>query len=250
MDYFGGVPLNPDLLGKDEGHIKGKETQSKPSVGNEEDSVERIAGLVSKVLTPQLISLLVVIIFAFASPTGTGPLLNSLQCFLLGVVFIVVLPISPVIVAYARGKVDIWVSSREARTFYFILAILTYFIGALIFLYGESISMYAISLTYALVTLAVALINLKWKISVHTAGVSGPSTALVYVYGVIALSFVALIVLVIWSRVKLKAHTTGQSLAGAIVAMFVALGVYLVVYPLWDPGFWFYILLQNFLLIF
>ncbi|MFB0559715.1 MAG: hypothetical protein ACETWM_00595 [Candidatus Lokiarchaeia archaeon] len=242
--------MNPDFTGKDEGEIKEQVNQSKSKMENEKDTAYRVADLVSKILTPQLISLVVVLIFAFASPTGTGPLLNSLQCFLIGVVFVVVLPISPVLVSYALGKVDIWVSSREARTFYFMLAILTYFIGAIIFFYEQSVSMYAISLTYAFVTLAVALINLRWKISVHTAGVSGPSTALVYVYGLVGLSSIALIVLVIWSRVKLKAHTTSQSIAGAIVAMFVTLGVYTLVYPLWDPGFWFNILLQNIFFIF
>ena len=242
--------MNPGFTGKDEGEINGQENQSKSIMENEKNTAYRAADSVSKILTPQLISLLVVLIFAFASPTGTGPLLSSLQCFLLGIVFVVVLPISPVVVAYAMGKVDIWVSSRETRTFYFILAILTYFIGAVIFFYEKSISMYAISLTYAFVTLAVALINLKWKISVHTAGVSGPSTALVYVYGLVALSSIALIVLVIWSRVKLKAHTISQSIAGAMVAMFVTLGVYALVYPLWDPGFWFNVLLQNIFFIF
>ncbi len=242
--------MNPGFTGKDEGEINGQENQSKSIMENEKNTAYRAADSVSKILTPQLISLLVVLIFAFASPTGTGPLLSSLQCFLLGIVFVVVLPISPVVVAYAMGKVDIWVSSRETRTFYFILAILTYFIGAVIFFYEKSISMYAISLTYAFVTLAVALINLKWKISVHTAGVSGPSTALVYVYGLVALSSIALIVLVIWSRAKLKAHTISQSIAGAMVAMFVTLGVYALVYPLWDQGFWFNVLLQNIFFIF
>ncbi len=242
--------MNPDFTRKDEGKTAEKENQSKTIMGNEKESAYRAADLVSKILTPQLISIIVVLIFAFTSPTGTGPVLSPLQCFLIGIVFVVVLPISPVLASYAMGKVDIWVSSREARTFYFVLAILTYFIGAMVFYYEKSISMYAISLTYAFVTLAVALINLKWKISVHTAGVSGPSTALVYVYGLVALSLIAIIVLVIWSRVKLKAHTTWQSIAGAVVAMFVTIGVYVLVYPLWDPGFWLNVLLQNFFVIF
>lgn len=242
--------MNPDFKGKDEGHTKEQENQSKHIRKNGKETVYRIADLISKILTPQLISLMVVIIFAFMSPIGTGPLLNPLQCFLLGIAFIVVLPISPVLVAYARGRVDIWVSSRRSRTFFFILAILIYFIGAAIFLCEKSIIMYVISLTYAFVTLAVALINLKWKISVHTAGISGPSTALVYVYGLIALFSIALIVLVIWSRVKLKAHTTGQAIAGAIVAIFVTIGVYVFTYPFWDLGFWLKVLLQNLFIIF
>nr|MDO8082636.1 hypothetical protein [Candidatus Freyarchaeota archaeon] len=229
--------MNPDPAGKDDGYTKIKENQ-KSAVGNGKDAAYRVASLVSKVLTPQFIAFSVVLILAFASPIGTGPLLNSLYCFLLGIIFIVVLPISPVLVAYALGRVDIWVSSRTRRTPFFILAIVTYFIGALIFFYGKSTAMYAISLSYAFVTLAVTLINLKWKISVHTAGVSGPSTALVCVFGIVALPVVAMILLVIWARIKIKAHTTWQSVAGAIVATLITLIVYPLVYPLLGPSFW------------
>jgi len=244
MKRFGGFCLNHDST---EDHLNEHGYESDSAAGSAENGTHRAADLVSKVLTPQFIGFLVVLVFAFMAPTGTGPILNSLQCFLLGVLFVVVLPISPVLVAYARGKVDIWVSSREARTFYFALAVLAYLAGAVVFSYEKATAMYAISLTYGFVTLAVAIINLKWKISVHTAGVSGPSTALVYVFGLAALPFFALVIPVAWARIKLKAHTVGQSIAGIIVAMLVTLGVYALAYPIRDPGFFLWVLLQNFL---
>jgi membrane-associated phospholipid phosphatase len=114
---------------------------------------------------------------------------------------------------------------------------MTYLIGSLIFFYGKSTTMYAISLSYVFVTLGVTLINLKWKISVHAAGISGPSTALVCVFGLAALPVVALIVLVVWARIKLKAHTPWQSIAGAIVGILITLSVYVIFYPLLGPNF-------------
>ncbi|WXG39787.1 MAG: hypothetical protein WED07_03000 [Candidatus Freyarchaeum deiterrae] len=230
--------MNPDSTRKNDGYNKAKKIRrTKSTVGNRRDTAYRAADLISKVLAPQPFAFLVVLILAFASPIGTGPILNSLYCFLLGIIFIVFLPVSPVLVAYALGRVDIWVSSRTRRTPFFIFAILIYLIGSLIFFYGKSTAMYAISLSYVFVTLSVAIINLKWKISVHTAGVSGPSTALVGVFGLVALPVVALIVLVVWSRIKLKAHTTWQSIAGAIVGTLVTLGVYVLFYPLLGPSF-------------
>jgi hypothetical protein len=126
--------LNPNPTGKDDRHARIKKIQ-KSTMENKKDTSDRVASLVSKVLAPQSVAFLVVLILAFASPIGTGPLLNSLYCFLLGIAFIVVLPVSPVLVAYALGRVDIWVSSRTRRTPFFILAIMTYLIGSLIFFY-------------------------------------------------------------------------------------------------------------------
>lgn len=163
--------MNPDSTRKNDGYNKAKKIRrTKSTVGNRRDTAYRAADLISKVLAPQPFAFLVVLILAFASPIGTGPILNSLYCFLLGIIFIVFLPVSPVLVAYALGRVDIWVSSRTRRTPFFIFAILIYLIGSLIFFYGKSTAMYAISLSYVFVTLSVAIINLKWKISVHTAG--------------------------------------------------------------------------------
>lgn len=227
--------MNTDSTGKDEGYTKMKGNQ-KSAVGNRKDVAYFVASLVSKVLTPQFTAFWVVLILAFESPIGTGPLLNSLYCLLLGIIFLVVLPISPVLVAYALGKVDIWVSVRESRTPYFILATTTYFVGALIFFYGKSTTMFAVSLSYAFVTLGLTLINLKWKISVHSAGVSGPLMAVVCVFGLVSLPVIALIVTVVWARIKLKAHTIGQSIAGAILGALITLSVYFLVYPLWGTS--------------
>lgn len=68
---------------------------------------------------------------------------------------------------------------------------------------------------YGTNTLIVFFINLKWKISVHAMGVTGPTTALLlfnplgFLMGLIA-------PLVMWNRVVLNKHSPNQVLAGAI----------------------------------
>jgi len=49
-------------------------------------------------------------------------------------------------------------------------------------------------------------------------GVSGPFAALVYVFGLTALPFLVLLILIGWSRIKLECHNLSQVLAGAFLA--------------------------------
>ena len=65
-------------------------------------------------------------------------------------------------------------------------------------------------------TLIVFFINLKWKISIHAMGVTGPTTALIFINPLFFI-FGLLSPLVMWSRVTLKKHTLGQVLGGSIL---------------------------------
>lgn len=84
---------------------------------------------------------------------------------------------------------------------------------------------------YLCVASATFVITVLWKISAHTAGIAGPSTALVFVFGACALPLYLLAILMVWSRVKLGAHTLDQAVAGVIVAIGIASLVYYVFYP-------------------
>jgi membrane-associated phospholipid phosphatase len=63
------------------------------------------------------------------------------------------------------------------------------------------------------------IITLRWKISIHAAGIAGPTTGLIYGIGVWAAVFFTLLVPVGWARVRLKAHTPLQMLAGGLVTI-------------------------------
>jgi len=85
--------------------------------------------------------------------------------------------------------------------------------------------MFAIALAYLCVGTAAFAITVGWKISAHTAGVAGPTTALAFVLGVWMLPPYALSVVIIWARVELGAHTFGQADAGMLVAVVVTSSV-------------------------
>lgn len=78
-----------------------------------------------------------------------------------------------------------------------------------------------------LVTIAVlAVITIFWKISLHSAAI-GAAAALCQVLGApIALAVWGLVPLVGWSRLKLRRHTMGQVVAGAVVGGLLLPGVF------------------------
>ena len=79
--------------------------------------------------------------------------------------------------------------------------------------------MLAISLAYLFVDIAIMVNNLFWKISIHAAGIAGPTTALVYVFGTKFIFLYIFTALVFYIRLKLKAHTLYQLMAGCAVAI-------------------------------
>lgn len=68
------------------------------------------------------------------------------------------------------------------------------------------------------VTLIIYIIRPRWKISGHTTALTGVWTTLLLI-NLIFLPLGALLPLVVWSRLKLKAHTPAQITAGVIVGL-------------------------------
>jgi membrane-associated phospholipid phosphatase len=72
---------------------------------------------------------------------------------------------------------------------------------------------------YAASALVVQWITRYWKISTHALGITAPLVALTVLFGQRPLPFYALIPLVGWSRVYLRAHTVLQVVAGTLLAV-------------------------------
>lgn len=88
----------------------------------------------------------------------------------------------------------------------------------------------ALMACYSVNTLVMMLISLKWKISIHASGISGPFTFLVYVLGTVFLPLYLLILPVGWARIELRAHSLSQVLAGfllTILLTWLQLAIYL-----------------------
>ncbi|RDE14072.1 MAG: hypothetical protein C4K48_07075 [Candidatus Thorarchaeota archaeon] len=188
------------------------------------------ARIVSRLTPAPLINLYVGIIFSWYSPIGLGSTLTPTTSLLLCIIFMVVLPISPIIFEAARGNIDLDVSQRESRTKFFLFSLLCYVLAFILYHLYSCTVMSALAAAYFTVTLGVTIVSLRTKVSVHCAGVGGPGTALIYVFGAIATPVILLWILVIWARTVLQQHSMIQSISGVFLGVIITALTYPFVY--------------------
>ncbi|MCK5152141.1 MAG: hypothetical protein KAQ65_09880 [Candidatus Thorarchaeota archaeon] len=188
----------------------------------------KIARMISRLTPAPLFDLYIGIIFAFSSPIGLGPILSPWVVLAICIVFMVILPVTPIIYEAWRGSVDLDVSEQAMRGRFFLYAIVFYTVAFDIYTLAFCDVMAWLSAAYITVTAGI-MIATKWsKVSVHAAGVGGPGTALFFIYGILAWPVVIIWSLVVWSRVVLKQHSLTQSLSG----LFLAIGITIITYLL------------------
>ncbi len=133
-------------------------------------------------------------------------------------------PASPILIMMGRGKInDLYISKKEERTLPYIFSFLSYIFWTF-FLWKTlhfPLFLVAVGIGSAISILLITLINLKWKISAHLAsvgGIVGGIFGICYRMAINPLWFFVIVLtigaLVALSRIELKAHTPGQTLAG------------------------------------
>jgi len=162
--------------------------------------------------------------------------LNVASALFVGVclMFGTFVPLAIMYLLSKRGLIsDFFVSEKTERAKPFAGAILSYLAGSLtLYLLKAPPIITALMLCYAGNTLVMMLITRRWKISVHASGIAGPTTVLIESLGGWASIFFAFLIPVAWARMRLKAHTPTQIVAGALVtiaATWVQLRIYLAV---------------------
>jgi len=189
---------------------------------------ERAASVITLVFNPAVVAAFTFLILLYPQNIA-APLLVGIS-----LTFGTFVPLMMMYMFSKRGLIsDFYVSEKEERAKPFAGAILSYLVGSLALLLVRAPTMItALMLCYAGNTLVMMLITLRWKISIHASGIAGPTTVLIYGLGTWASIFFALLVPVGWARIRLKAHTLTQLLAGALVtiaATWLQLSVYLAV---------------------
>jgi membrane-associated phospholipid phosphatase len=76
------------------------------------------------------------------------------------------------------------------------------------------------------VLLTLLAITFFWKVSVHSAVASGALAVLLTVFGPWTLVLTPLVVLIGWSRVRLRCHTVGQVTVGMLIGAAVGAPLY------------------------
>ncbi|OJV40514.1 MAG: hypothetical protein BGO29_10375 [Bacteroidales bacterium 36-12] len=139
-------------------------------------------------------------------------------------IFTALLPAMPIIMMMRSGQIkDLYISKREQRTFPYLFALLAYVFWT--FFMWQVLNMpffiVAMGIGSILSIVIITLINTKWKISAHLSGIGGLTGGVFsysYVMGInpvwLFVSMFLLSGLTALSRIELKAHTPGQTLAG------------------------------------
>jgi len=184
----------------------------------------KLAQIISGLLSPVSIALLVSIIFSIKSLNNES--YNLFVGLSLSIFFLVLFPLIFILYFYKKGVIDLWVSDRKKRTPLYIISIIGYIISSMIFFILDYNILFTISFAYLCVTTVVMIINLYTKISSHSAGVAGPLAAIFYVFGIVSIPLFVLVPIVYWARRKLNAHTPFQLIMGVIIAIIVTFFVY------------------------
>lgn len=142
-------------------------------------------------------------------------------------IFTGILPALPIWLMMKRGEIkDMFISRKEERTMPYLFSFMAYVFWSLFMWRTLQFPTFivAMGMGSALSIFIVVFINLKWKISAHLVGLGGFCgsvfgvcfrTAInpVWFFGIIF----GISALVALSRIELKAHTPGQTLAGFLI---------------------------------
>ena len=176
---------------------------------------KKLATVISAALNAPLIAILTFIPLILSQQPPNAPTL-----LLVAIIFGALLPLSSTYYLVRRGIIpDIYASVRETRTEPFLWAMASYLLGVTVLLYFNApLAVTALMACYFGNAIIMLIITLRWKISIHTVGVSGPITALVFQLGTKMIPLFFILFPVAWARVELEAHSKRQVAAGAILS--------------------------------
>jgi len=176
---------------------------------------DKIARIISTLFVPPSLTIL---IFTFFAVNLENLLSKKIVTILVALVFGFSLQIILFVFFRNKGKLaNLDATIKEERTIPFLISVVFYVIGFLILLIVKvNILSIAFWFCYISNTLIVVLINKYWKISVHSIGASGALAALIFITGPIGLLLSFLVLLIGWSRIKLKCHNFNQVTAGIL----------------------------------
>ena len=148
----------------------------------------------------------------------------------LAVVFGFLLPIAVFI--YMRKKkliVDDDATIKEERTLPYIIGILLTFTATIIsyFILGAELSTLT-WIVYVISSTAITIINKYWKISAHAMGVSIPLGISIVLGNMLEIPLLIVLLVIFWSRLKLKVHTPLQLFAGALLGSLISIIILMV----------------------
>ena len=178
----------------------------------------RLARYVSQIASPPLLAALSAAMIGWSLNTRFA---WSLVSFEIG--FAILLPVLFISWLLRRGKIsdfDVYLRRQRFWPYLFTVFCSLATLGLFWVLNAPSLLLALAAAALAQIV-AMFAINFFWKISAHAAGAAGFATLLFYIVGAAAFPVFLLIPLMIWSRLRLRRHTLGQTLAGALLGVLI-----------------------------
>ncbi|MEU8083500.1 phosphoesterase PA-phosphatase [Micromonospora sp. NPDC049101] len=185
----------------------------------------RVARLVTEVSAPAVLVSLLIVTVSWHSARRPG---QGLVWGLLATLFVIGIPFAYVVGGVRRGRLtDHHVGRREQRRAPLLVGLASVTAGlALLVVLGAPRAVLALAVA-GLVGLVVAVsVSHWWKMSIHSAVAAGALVILMLTFGTRLVVAAPLLVLVGWSRVRLRDHTVSQVLAGGVLGALIAAVVF------------------------
>ena len=181
------------------------------------DFSHKFARFISTLFVPPVFTIIIFTIFALTLESENS---KRIITILIALTFGFVAPIILFLILRKKGKlIDADASIKEERTVPFTIAVIFYIIALFLMIkFDLNIISIAFWFCYISNTLITIFINKYWKISAHAMGASGPFSAMFFAFGWLGLILLPIVVLVGWSRIKLKCHNFNQVAAGILLA--------------------------------
>ena len=176
---------------------------------------KHIAKTISIIFNPLVISPFVFYVLIFNDHN-----INNYLFFLIAVFFSSILPFSSILYFKKIGKISsLEAPIRKQRLELLIISSLFNLIAFVLLKYFDASNIVqGLMFCYAINTAVTWLITRYWKISIHMIGLGGPFVALLLSGCNNLFLMTVIIILVYFSRIKLKAHNHAQLITGTFLA--------------------------------
>ena len=182
----------------------------------------RVIGEVfSQILNVPVITGLLLTYLYFRLPASTP---HRLAGYLWALLFLSIIPLCSLFFYIPGQQHEREKIAHRQRVASFVFMFFSYPIGlGVLSLVNAPRIFVSMALVYTLVTLGLIVFNLflHYKASGHAAGVAGPVTSLIYLFGLPATPLLLLLPLVTWARVSAKGHNAWQTVVGAVVSLLI-----------------------------
>jgi membrane-associated phospholipid phosphatase len=183
------------------------------------------------VLNVPILTGVLLTIFYFHLSAST---VNRTSGFIWSLILLSVIPMASDLFYIPGKETDHEKVLHRQRMASFIIMMVSYPLGWLVLSLMKAPNIFiTTAINYTCITLGLLILNvlLKYKASGHAAGVAGPISALLYIYGLAATPMIALLPIISWARVRAKGHNFMQTVVGSLLSI----GITIIIF--WVTGY-------------